>query len=597
MKKPKKPENEPERLKELENYQLIGLIENEDYDFITSMAAQLCGTKVSLISLITQDEQWFLSHHGLETRSTPRDYAFCAHAINDPNEPFIVENATTDERFNDNPLTTDEPHVVFYAGIPLVTSNGYCLGTLCTIDNNPHKLSEYQIESLKKLAKQTIKLFELRKKTIDLDMLNIQLKEKNELLLQNQKVNQLGNWELDIQTNITSWDESIYQIHDVTTSFNTKKAVGLYHPRCQQKIKNAISNCLSKDESFNLVCRMLTPKDNLKWVRTTGHKVGDKIIGSIQDVTSLKQSQMRFKSILEGTHAGTWEWNIQTGETVFNERWAEIVGYTLEELTPISIDTWVKLAHPDDFEQAHKKLQDCFDQKEAYYEFEIRMKHKNGHWIWVHDRGKVFEWTQDGEPLMMYGTHQDITERKQSERVLQETLSKFQAIVDASVHHMIIAADKKGTITLFNSGAELRLGYKAEEVIGKHNPGIFRVPKELELESRRLSDKYQQEIKGFDVFVYEAKIGKPCTKEWTLVSKAGEGFPVLLSINAIRVENEIVGYLGVVSDISELKQREKEIRSLLDVTNDQNDRLRNFTQIVSHNLRSHSVGISQRISH
>ena len=119
--------NESDRLDELESYKLIGLSESEDYDFITSMAAQICGTKISLISLITEDQQWFLSHHGIETKKTPKDFAFCAHAIKSPNDPFIVENALEDERFYNNPLTTGDPHVIFYVGIPLLSSNGYLM--------------------------------------------------------------------------------------------------------------------------------------------------------------------------------------------------------------------------------------------------------------------------------------------------------------------------------------------------------------------------------------------------------------------------------------------------------------------------------------
>lgn len=594
MKKPQIPKNESERLRELESYQIIGALENQDYDFITSMAAQLCGTKISLISLITENEQWFLSHHGINAKGTPRDYSFCAHTINNK-KPLIIENAYEDERFYDNPLTTEQG-VIFYAGVPLVTSNGYAVGTLCTIDSCPRKLSKSQIEHLKKLAIQTVRLFELRRKEIELDTLNNQLNQQNEILLQTQKINNVGSWEMDIESGKTTWNDVVYEIHDVPTNFDNSKAEEFYHPKCKEIINNAISECISKKEPFNLVCRLVTSKDKLKWVRTTGRKIGNKIIGSLQDISTLTHSEFRFKSILEGTNSGTWEWNIETGETIFNERWAEIIGYTLEELDPISIDTWFKLAHPDDLRESNRKLNLCFDKKVTYYEIETRMKHKNGHWVWVHDKGKIFEWTKDGKPLMMCGTHQDITERKQSERSLEEAVSKFEAILDASKYNMIITTDKKGIITLFNSGAEQRLGYKAEELIGKLSPGIFHLPEELELENKRLGNKYNEEIKGFDIFTYEANIGRPSTKEWTLVSKSGEKFLALLSIDAIRIKDEIVGYLGVVSDISKLKEKEKEIKLLLDVTNEQNDRLRNFTQIVSHNLRSHSAGISQLLT-
>ena len=123
----------------------------------------------------------------------------------------------------------------------------------------------------------------------------------------------------------------------------------------------------------------------------------------------------RLRSMLEGTRVGTWEWNVQTGETRFNERWAEIVGYRLEELEPVSIETWMRFAHEPDLERSNAALQAHFRGEAPFYDVECRMRHKEGHLVWVHDRGRVFTWTDEGEPLMMYGTHQDVTARKQEE--------------------------------------------------------------------------------------------------------------------------------------------------------------------------------------
>lgn len=128
----------------------------------------------------------------------------------------------------------------------------------------------------------------------------------------------------------------------------------------------------------------------------------------------------RLHSIIEGTRLGTWEWNIQSGETTFNERWAEIIGYTLKELEPVSIDTWEKYSHPDDLNEAEKLLEKHFKGESDYYDCECRMKHKRGHWVWVHDRGKVIEWDDEGKPLMMYGTHSDISDKKEMDMKIME---------------------------------------------------------------------------------------------------------------------------------------------------------------------------------
>lgn len=480
MKKPKLPNNENERLKELDSYNIIGEMEDFDYDFLTQMASQICDTKISLISLITDEKQWFLSHHGLKVRETDKLYAFCAHAINTPEEIFIIEDARKDERFHDNPIVTGDPRVIFYAGVPLVNENGFPLGTLCVIENNPKVLSEHQIHSLKMLSKQVMNLLELRRKSNELKQTNAVLSKTTVLFNESQRINKIGAWELDLVTGITIWTDEVYEIHEVELGFEHNKVNGIdfYHPDDQPIITKAIQHTIATGELFDVTCRFISAKGNFKIVRATG--------------------------IL---------------------------------------------------------------------------------------------WKENGEHPKLLGSFQDVTTSVKDKEKMVVALAKNQALFDASSQVCIISTDTEGIITSFNYGAELQLGYSADELIGKETPEKIHLKEEIETIAKQIfPDKDLSELKAMDVFLSNPKQGISETREWTYVRKDGTHFTVLLSITVIKQNDIITGYLGVAVDISAIKKAENEIRELLAVTREQNERLRNFSYIVSHNLRSHSSGISMLLN-
>jgi signal transduction histidine kinase len=178
------PLNENERLIALKSYHLLDTSPEIDYEAISKMASEICQTPISLISLIDDKRQWFKSTFGIQVTETLREISFCGHALNFPKEAFIIEDATKDERFYNNPMVIGEAKVVFYAGVPLVNPEGYPLGTLCVLDHAPKKLTVNQIESLKSLARQVSHLMELRKTNLRLEEKKVELEKKNHEILQ-----------------------------------------------------------------------------------------------------------------------------------------------------------------------------------------------------------------------------------------------------------------------------------------------------------------------------------------------------------------------------------------------------------------------------
>ena len=150
------------------------------------------------------------------------------------------------------------------------------------------------------------------------------------------------------------------------------------------------------------------------------------VIETLQDVTQSKLAEQALAaeeqylaSVIEGTGAGTWQWNVNTGQCRFNEQWASMLGYALKELGTQLLETWTSFAHPDDVAKSIKDLDRHFAGETDIYETEFRMRHKDGHWVWILSRGRVLSHTDDGKPEWMYGTHVDITEHKQHEQAIQ----------------------------------------------------------------------------------------------------------------------------------------------------------------------------------
>lgn len=167
------------RLKELEALQIMDSLSEADYDNITKLAALICGVPIALVSLLDDQRQWFKSKVGIDVSETPIEPSFCRHAIDQDEDVFIIPDATKDSRFSDNPFVCGEPNIAFYAGIPLITKNGVALGTLCVVDHKPRNLSIEQVEGLQSLAQQVVDLLELRRRSLQVELISEIIQEHN----------------------------------------------------------------------------------------------------------------------------------------------------------------------------------------------------------------------------------------------------------------------------------------------------------------------------------------------------------------------------------------------------------------------------------
>jgi len=180
----------------------------------------------------------------------------------------------------------------------------------------------------------------------------------------------------------------------------------------------------------------------------------------------LKENEQRLAMALQGTNAGLWDWDMKTNTLTTNRIWSELIGYDPEELMPFTIDTWERLTHPDDLKKARENLARHFQDENIPYDLEIRMKHKDGHWVWLMDRGKVVTRDKSGRPLRMIGTHMDISQWKHTQEALLESEQRYRSLFENNHAVMLLIDPDTGKIFEANPAAVRFYGYPRETLLG-----------------------------------------------------------------------------------------------------------------------------------
>ncbi len=237
------PENDDERLKKLNSYQILDTPSETDYDELVQLASQICNVPISLMTLVDKDRQWFKANVGLPVSETPREISFCGHAINE-NNLFIVEDASKDERFSDNPLVTSDPNIRFYMGMPLTTPDGFNIGTLCVIDHEPRVLTKEQENAIRVLAKKVVNHLELRNQINEIKNAYVELYEERENYQRINKIYQklLSIVGHDIRGPIYSFIQLVEMVMDGTVSYDDFMHLAPDFKKNMQNTTNLLNN-------------------------------------------------------------------------------------------------------------------------------------------------------------------------------------------------------------------------------------------------------------------------------------------------------------------------------------------------------------------
>ncbi len=437
------PPDEAERLRALHDLQALDTPAEPAFDALVRAASLVCDTPISLISLIDSHRQWFKANVGLPgVHETPRDLAFCAHAILG-DTPLEVPDARLDARFADNPLVTEAPHIRYYAGAPIRLSDGHAVGTLCVIDRQPRALDDRQRAILTELALAVGQALEMRRDQQQaaqlhqaVDRLSLVARRTTNAVIITDAQGRI-TWvnEGFVRTTGYQADEVLGQVPGRLLQFDGTDPAEVQRLRDHLKAEtNYRGQLLNRDKFGNTywVDIEIQPLHN-----SEGMLYGFMAVET--DITEHKLTEQRLalanertQRILDGTRAGTWEVDRETDAREMDERCAALLGYQAEDLSTILNQPFVQQVHPDDrttLLSAQEPL--VLENRHGTYEVELRVRKRDGQWLWSLVRGVVQPVPGHRAPKI-FGIILDISQRKATEQALMLEREQLHAIIEGT---------------------------------------------------------------------------------------------------------------------------------------------------------------------
>lgn len=415
------------------------------FDALTKAAVAATGRPIALISLVDADRQWFKSNVGLpDVSETPRDSAFCAHAILGC-ETLEVADAQNDPRFADNPLVTGEPKIRFYAGAPITLHDGMRMGTLCVIDRKPGALDEPQRVALEQLARAAAEALELRRYAIgehaeqereaaamrqqmeSARSLQQRLHASEAFLERSAQLAGVGGWELDMVTRRLSWTDQACRIHDLPPGYQPtlEEAVQFFEPEARARIETAMNGARKDGESWDLQLPVVTAKGRKIQVRVVGAMVYAEdgsprcLAGAVQDVTlrtraieALEASDRRFRKLFQYSLGFICTHDHEGVLLSINPAAANSLGYSIGEMIGRPLTDFIRF-------ELHQRFRD-------YLLRIMRNDSDAGMLELVAKDGSLHIWQyrnvldDDGDEPYVLAHAQDVTERQLQQRQLRE---------------------------------------------------------------------------------------------------------------------------------------------------------------------------------